>query len=376
MNTIYSTSIQECSRCLLNTEDTAFINFDETGVCNYCRYYEQKTAELGSKEEKEAKLQNKIKEIKKEGKGKKYDCLLGLSGGSDSSYMALLAHRYGLRPLVVHLDNGWNSDTAVNNIEKICDKLNFELYTFVIDWEEFATLQTAYLKAGVIDIEVLTDHAIYAILNKLAAKFKIKYTLSGFNYATEAIMPKGWTHNKRDFLNIKSIVKSQKKGFGFKTYPYVNFTKALYYYWFLKLESFEILNYIDYDKEEAKKELKEKFDWKDYGGKHFESVFTKFYQTYILPEKFGIDKRRAHLSNQICSGKITKEEAKKQLQLELYNPSEIESDIDYILKKFDLSHKEFKNIMLQKPISHANFDTDQRLWNKYFKIIKLLKFGH
>ena len=365
----------ECKQCLLNSSDTQYISFDDNGICNYCNYYSIKTKELGSKDEKQKFLRDKIVQIKKSGEGKKYDCLLGLSGGIDSSYMAIMAHEAGLRPLVIHLDNGRNSDIAVKNIEKICQKFNFELYTYVIDWEEFAGLQKAYLKAGVIDIEVLTDHAIYAILNKLAQKFKIKYTLSGFNYETEAVMPKGWTYNKRDFLNIKDITNKYGDGIKFKTYPYVNFYKALYYYWVSKLETFEMLNLIDYDKVAAKKRLISEVGWEDYGGKHYESVFTKFYQSYILPVKFGVDKRRAHLSNQICAGRITKEEAKKVLDTKTFDEQSIISDKEYILKKFNMTNAEFEKIMHEKPRLHTEFDSDQRLWNKYFKLIKLLKFG-
>ena len=365
----------ECKQCLLNTSDTHHIFIDDKGICNYCNYYTAKTKELGSKEEKQKILLDKINQIKKLGEGKKYDCLLGLSGGIDSSYMALLAHEMGLRPLVIHLDNGWNSDTAVKNIEKICEKFNFQLYTYVIDWEEFARLQKAYLKAGVIDIEVLTDHAIYSILNKLAHKFNIKYTLSGFNLETEAIMPKGWTFGKQDFLNIKDIVNKYGDGIKFKTYPFVNFYRSLYYYWVSKLETFEILNYIDYDKDLAKKRLISEIGWVDYGGKHYESIFTKFYQSYILPEKFGVDKRRAHLSNQICAGKISKEQANQILQAKPFDEQAIITDREYILKKFNLSENEFNKMMNEKPRLHSEFDTDQRLWNRYFKIIKLLKFG-
>ena len=363
----------ECKRCLLNTSDTSHIFFNSNGICNYCEYYDFKIQELGSLKQRTDYLDKKIIQVKQLGINQKYDCLLGLSGGVDSSYVAVMAHEMGLRPLVVHLDNGWNSDTAVQNIEKICEKFQFELYTYVIDWEEFVGLQKAYLKAGVIDIEVLTDHAIYSVLKKLAHQHHIKYILSGFNYATEAIMPKGWTHNKRDFLNIKDIVQKHSEGDKFKTYPYINFYKALYYHWFLKIETIEILNYIDYDKDKTKDLLNAKVDWKDYGGKHYESVFTKFYQSYILPQKFGVDKRRAHLSNQICSGKINKSEANKILNEPLINPIEFENEKAYILKKFNLTNDEFELIMNEKPHSHFEYKSDQILWNRYFKIIRLIK---
>lgn len=365
----------ECKQCLLSTSDTKHIFFDDNGICNYCNYYTTKIKELNSNEEKQKILLNKIKQIKNSGKGKKYDCLLGLSGGVDSSYMALLVKEFELRPLVIHLDNGWNSDIAVKNIENICEKYEYELYTYVIDWEEFVNLQKAYLKAGVVDIEVLTDHAIYAILSKLAHKFGIKHTLSGFNYETEAVMPKGWTYGKRDFLNIKDIVSKFGNGATFKTFPYVSFYRALYYYWFLKLETLEILNYVDYDKEKAKKRLIEEVGWVDYGGKHYESIFTKFYQSYILPVKFHVDKRKAHLSNQICAGKITKREAIEKMNSSPYDVYSIEGEKEYILKKFGFTVEEFEKIMQEKPRLHSDFDSDQRLWKRYFKLIKTFKIG-
>lgn len=165
---------QTCSKCLLSTRDTRHIEFDKEGICSYCRFYDEKMYLLGSAADRKKILEDKIEQIKIAGKHKKYDCIIGLSGGTDSSYMALLVKEFGLRPLVIHLDNGWNTDTAVKNIENICEKLDYDLYTYVIDWEEFAALQRAYLRAGVVDIEVLTDHAIYAITYKLARKFGIQ----------------------------------------------------------------------------------------------------------------------------------------------------------------------------------------------------------
>lgn len=186
-------------------------------------------------------------------------------------------------------------------------------------------------------------------------------------------MPKGWTFSKRDFLNIKDIVGQFGNGFQFKTYPYISFYKALYYFWFHKLESFQILNYLDFNKEQAKEVLKSDLGWKDYGGKHYESVFTKFYQSYILPNKFGIDKRKAHLSNLICSGQISREEAMKELAQPLYKPRELEEEKVYILKKLNLSEAEFEQIMKEPPRAHSEFKSDQTLWNKYFKFVSLVK---
>jgi N-acetyl sugar amidotransferase len=366
--------VVECTRCLLDNTDTKEISFDSDGVCNYCRYYEKSKSSLGDLSSLNLVLESKIEEIKRAGKNKKYDCILGLSGGVDSSFMALKAKEFGLRPLVVHLDNGWNTDIAVRNIEKICEKLNFELHTHVIDWEEFSLFQKAYIKAGVVDIEVLSDHAITAILYRLSHQYNIKYSLSGFNIETEAVMPKGWTYNKRDFGNIKDIVSKYGDDLKFNTYPYLSFWTSLYYHWVLNLESVQILNYLPFDPAEAKEILKQELAWVDCGGKHHESLFTKFYQNYILPAKFGIDKRKAHLSNQICAGKITKENALNELEKPLYDNNNLEEDKRYFLKKIGLSESEFAQILLEKPQSHESFKTDQLLWKRYFRFVKRIKF--
>ena len=364
----------QCSRCILDTNDDSHIQFDEKNICNYCRKYEYiQTVELGSPEERKNKLAAKIEEIKSHGKGKNYDCLLGISGGVDSSFLAYWAFENGLRPLVIHLDNGWNSELAVQNIQSICQKLNYDLHTHVIDWEEFKELQLAYLKASVVDIEVLTDHAITAVTYDIAKKYHIKYTLSGYNYATEAIMPKGWTFDKTDYTNIIDIYKKYGCRKTLKTFPKLTFAKKLYYHFFLKIESVQVLNYINYNKATAKKILTEKLGWKDYGGKHFESVFTKFYQIYILPNKFKIDKRKAHLSNLICSGQITKEEAMEELKKQIYDGIKIQNEKEYVIKKLGLTTKEFEEVMNLPVRKHQNFDSDQKYWKVYFKFVKLLK---
>ncbi len=235
-------------------------------------------------------------------------------------------------------------------------------------------MQLAYFKAGVVDIEVLTDHAIMATIFKVAAKYKIKYTLNGFNYATEAIMPKGWVYDKTDWLNIKDIIQQFGGTVKIKTYPHVNFLQKLFNYWFLKLESIQVLNFISYNKQDAKKIIAEKIGWRDYGGKHYESVFTKFYQAYILPTKFKIDKRRAHLSNLICSGQITREYALEEMLTPLYDKVELEQERNYILKKLGLTESEFAQLMDGPIRDHSYFKTEKTLWIKYFKIINLLKF--
>jgi N-acetyl sugar amidotransferase len=370
----HSSQAKSCSRCVLNTNDTAVINFDEQGVCNYCRYYDEVTGKLGNMEQRSLWIKNKVLEIKAAGKNKKYDCILGVSGGVDSSYLSYWAKENGLRPLVVHFDNGWNSELATENIRNICEKLEFELNTYVINWEEFRELQLAYFNAGVIDIEALTDHAIMATIFQIAAKHKIKYTLNGFNFATEAIMPKGWVFDKSDWENIKDIYKKFGSGKPIRTFPHVSFYKKLFYHWFLKLQSIQVLNYINYNKEDAKKILMDKLKWRDYGGKHYESVFTKFYQSYILPVRFGVDKRKAHLSSLICSGQITRNDALKQLEIPPFSEQEIEQEKEYVLKKLNLSSAEFDRMMKQPVRKHEELRTEKRLWRQYFKLVRIAKF--
>lgn len=350
-----------------------FITFDNDGVCNYYyEYFEKEKKHVKKGEEGINFFNKKIAEIKNAGKNKKYDCILGISGGVDSSYLAYLAKKENLRPLIIHFDNGWNSELAVKNIENIVSKLGFDLYTYVINWEEFKDIQLAYLKASVIDIEAITDHAITATLYKLAAKHKINYFLSGFNIVTEAILPKAWVFNKLDAVNIKSIHKK----FGtlpLKTFPFLTAIDKRYYSVALKIESVPLLNYVNYNKEEVKQLIQKELDWKDYGGKHYESVWTRFYQGYILPNKFKVDKRKAHLSTLICSGQITKELALKELELPIYDAEQLNIDTDFVLKKLDLSEDEFKALMDLPPVPHTNFDTEAYSYFDKYPILKPLK---
>lgn len=368
-----SETITQCKRCLLNNLDDENITFNERGECRYCTYYDQAMGKLGDDRERKRWIDNKISEIKKAGAGKEFDCILGVSGGVDSTYLAYWAHQNGLRPLVVHFDNGWNSELAVANIRNICNKLGFSLNTFVINWEEFKEFQLAYLRAGVVDIEVLTDHAIMATIYAVARKYGIRYTINGFNYATEAVMPKGWVFNKGDWENIKDIYRKFGSRKPIKTFPHVSFLKKLFYHWFLRLESIQVLNYIPYNKKEAKDIITRELGWRDYGGKHYESVFTKFYQAYILPVHFGIDKRRAHLSNLICSGQISKEEALRELQQPLYQQTECDEEKSYVCKKLGLSLQEFDLLMKGQVRKHEDFKTETRLWRNYFRMVNILK---
>ena len=229
-----------------------------------------------------------LKKIKDNGKGKKYDVLIGLSGGVDSTYVAYLCAKYKLNVLAVHLDNGWNSEIAVANIKRIIKNTGFDLITHVINWKEFKDLQRSYFKANVIDIEALTDHAIFTIMEQIAVKDNIKYILSGSSITTEGRLPESWVHNKWDSINIKAIHKK----FGeikLETFPIRNYVLGEILHKINGLKTIDILNYIPYDKASAKNLIQEEYNWKDYGGKHHESIFTRFYQSYILPYKFGVD---------------------------------------------------------------------------------------
>jgi len=364
--------ITSCKRCVLDNTDSVYFEINsETGICNFCEDFESEWVKRDS-DKLTRKLNHLVGKIKEQ-KGK-YNCLLGVSGGVDSSYLAYWAKEQGLRPLVVHLDNGWNSELAVENISRICQKQEFDYKTIVIDWNEFKQMQVAYLNAGVIDIEVLSDHAIYATMHKLAKKHKLKYIVSGFNMATEGIMPKDWVYNKLDWVNIKDIVTRHSNLSKFVSYPHVTFAKNLIYNLFNKLTVVQPLNLMNYNKVEAKQHLISYFDWRDYGGKHYESVFTKFYQAYILPEKFKKDKRKVHLATLINSGQITREEALLELEKPLYDLSELAQEKEYVLKKLNLSNAEFDKVMLSKPNKHTDFKTDKTYWDRYFKVIKLLKF--
>lgn len=356
-----------CVRCVMDTTDPD-IRFNEQGVCNYCEEAESLLSSFkftpGTEQEN---LKTLAERIKSDSKGK-YDSIVGLSGGVDSSYVAYLAKEMKLNPLCVHFDNGWNSEIAVSNIKKIVNKCGFDLETYVIDWPEFRDLQRSFFKAGVVDIEMLTDHAIMATMFQLRKKYKIKYILSGSNYVTEHGMPTSWLWRKQDLPNIKDI---QKK-FGtkkIKNFPTMNSIKfQLSKMLGLGGTYIEILNNINYSKAMAMEVLKKEFEWEYYGGKHYESVFTKFYQAYFLPEKFNYDKRKVHLSAQIRNGEITKEEALKELLEAPYEPTQLRIDKQYVLKKLGFSDEEFEDIMNAPPKNHLDYASDEWIFNIWRKL--------
>jgi N-acetyl sugar amidotransferase len=339
--------------------------FDENGICNHCKDYERVLYGKRASKNVAQELDKIVDKIKKRGKRKDYDCILGVSGGVDSSYAAYQAKKLGLRPLAVHFDNGWNTELSVKNIENIVKKLGFPLYTYVVDWEEFKDLQLAFLKSSVPNIEIATDHGIAGSLYLVASKFKVNYIITGGNFVTEGILPSSFGHNNKDFRNLKDI----HKRFGrvkLRTYPILSILRYFRYTLIKQIKKVRILDYIEYNRAEAKDILINKLDWKDYGGKHYESFFTKFFQAYILPTKFNLDKRRPHLSTLILSGQITRAEALKQLALPLYTKEQLDEDIAFFIKKLGLTQKEYGEIMSSAPKKHTDYATADR----FFEIAK------
>lgn len=336
---------QICTRCIMDTSDPDIV-FDDDGVCNHCHKYDRIVASrvVLEPEARQAALDRAVEEMKQQGKGKSYDCIIGVSGGVDSTYVAYLTKELGLRPLAVHFDNGWNSELAVANIEKTLNKLGIDLDTFVVDWPEFRDLQLSFLKGSTPDGEVPTDHAIAALLYSRAHRHGLKYILTGVNVASESVMPIRWGYGYSDMRYIGAVHRE----FGSKklrTYPNYSLVRLAYYMKVRKIRMFPILDYVPYEKEDAMQLIQDELGWVYYGGKHYESIYTRFYQAQVLVEKFNIDKRRAHNSNLVLSGQMTRDEALDALEAPVCPPDLAASDKQYVLKKFGLSDNEWGDMM-------------------------------
>jgi len=356
---------KQCSISVMDNIADPAITFDDKGICNY--YYEYKKAaaeKVLTGDSGRIRLEAIANEIKSAGKNQHYDSIMGLSGGVDSTYVAYLAKQLGLRPLAVHFDNGWNSELAVMNIHNIISKLEFDLFTYVINWDEFRDLQLSYLKASVVDIEVITDHAIFATLYRLAGEKNIKYILSGTNVQTENTLPKAWIFPKTDHVNIKSIHKTYGS-MPLKTFPFMDAKVKRYYQKIKGIRSISVLDYIRYNKQEVKEHIQRELGWRDYGGKHYESIWTRFYQGYILPTKFGIDKRKAHLSDLIFSGQISRSDALKEMTKPIYDPAQRKVDHEFVLKKLGLTAEAFESLMCMPSKSHYDFDYEKPIDDRY-----------
>lgn len=363
-----------CETCIMNDSIKEFKMITKN-KCNFCVEWENNYNKYTNFTEK--KIIDNLSEIKRKilftKNNNKYDCVIGLSGGTDSSYVVYQAWKLGLNPVIIHMDNGWNSKTSNYNINKILDKTKFDFKTLILNWSEFKDLQRSFLKAGVPDIELVTDHAIFAYIINYALKENIKFIISGVNYATEHSTINSWGWRKDDFNHIKKIHNkfgTQKLVTFPKMYP---FKKFYYEKIKKKIEVINILDFINYKSCRAKKTLKKEFLWEDYGGKHHESFFTMFFQGYILPKKFKIDKRILHLSCLVRNKEITRTEALEIMELPNIEIQKITQHIEFFKKKLSLSDDEFNQIMSSKPKKHSDYDINffDNLIFKYSK--KLIK---
>jgi N-acetyl sugar amidotransferase len=340
-----------CVRCVMDTSDPS-ITFDTNGTCNLCHDYDNRTRRnVLSGESGLRRLEEIAGQIKREGVGKSYDCIIGVSGGVDSTFVAWKVKELGLRPLAVHLDNGWDSEIAVSNISNALRQMGIDLYTHVIDWEEFKDIQRAFLLASTPDAEIPSDHAIFAILYHTATKHGLRHVITGLNVRTETHVPIAWSQGHWDWGYIRAVHRRYGSG-RVKTFPHFSFFE------FVTLcrhthQTTNLLDFIDYKKKDVLVFLQKELGWKDYGGKHHESIYTRWFQGCYLPRKFGYDKRRSHLSSLICSGEITRQQALENLYGPPYDPALQQQDCDYVAKKLGFSAREFE-VMMNSP--RADFD--------------------
>lgn len=370
---------QICTRCVMDTTAEE-ITFDAKGVCNFCHYFDQNIKPILDRArsgEGKKLLDQIVVVIKRAGQGKPYDSVLGISGGTDSSYLAHLAAELGLRPLVVHVDTGWNSPESELNVKRLVAKLGLDLEIITVDWEEMRDPQLAFYKASVKNCEIPQDHAFLAALYKKAAEIGVHYILSGGNFATESILPRSWGYNAGDLRHLLAI----HKRFGtrpLRKFPTLSFVERYVYYPIVrKIKEVRLLNYVPYNRAEAKRILADRYGWQDYGLKHYESVLTRFFQGYYLPTKFGIDKRKAHLSSLILSGQITREEALEELKKPPYPSKEmLERDKAYIAEKLGLSLEEWEEILALPPRDHREFPTSEFLFRAKDSLANALRIRH
>lgn len=357
--TAHIDEFRTCVRCIMDSTDPE-ITFDESGVCSHCWYFDNQLSYYWHPDEKGAgMLEDMISEMRQYGAGRRYDAVIGLSGGVDSSYLCAKVSEWGLRVLCVHVDCGWNSELAVQNIEQIVSKAGLDLVTHVVDWDEMRDLQLAFLKSHVANQDTPQDHAIFAGLYNFAVNADIKYVISGSNYATESTLPVSWGYDPMDIRHVRHI--HNKFGTGkLKTFPLVDFYKAhILYPKIKKMTVMRPLNLMPYSKSDAIEYLEKEYGWKYYGGKHYESRWTRFFQAHYLPTKFGYDKRKAHLASLVVAEEITREEAFAELEKPLYNENELGEDMHFVAKKLGISADELQELIDAPPKHYSEYPTDQ-----------------
>jgi N-acetyl sugar amidotransferase len=371
---VTSSTYRVCSNCVMDTTDPK-IEFDAAGVCDHCRTYYQHTLPNWHPDERgRRELDALVHRIKEQGKSKEFDCIIGMSGGIDSSYLTYIAkEQLGLRPLVFHVDAGWNSQIAVNNIERLIDGLGLDLYTEVIDWEEMRDLQLAFFKSGVPHIDTPQDHAFFATMYKFAEQYGVSYILTGANLSTECVRnPVDWMYYQSDGIQLRDIHRQ----FGtrpLKKFPVTSILwHKLYLPYIKRIRVVRPLNYVPYIKKDAMALLIEKFGWQPYPQKHFESRFTKFYESYWLPERFGYDVRRVQYSSLILTGQMTRDEALARLEAPAYDPETIHHDFEYVAHKLDITVEELQGYMRLPKRSYRDFRSQKRVYAVGARVMKAL----
>lgn len=364
---------QVCSRCVMDTTDSKIV-FDSTGVCDHCLTFEtivKPNWHTGVRGERD--LRALVHAIKTSGKGKEFDCIIGMSGGIDSSYLTYVAAEFGLRPLVFHVDAGWNSQVAVNNIEKLVDKLGLDLYTEVIDWQEMRDLQLAYFKSGVPHIDTPQDHAFFATMYKFAEQHNIKYILTGANLSTECIRnPIEWMYYQSDSIQLRDIHAK------FGSRPLINYpvTSILRHkIWLPYIKGIKVvrpLNMVEYDKAAAVELLTNKFGWQPYPQKHFESRFTRFYEGYWLPKKFGFDTRKVQYASLIVTGQMTRDEALEKLKIPALDDATVSQEFEYVANKLEISIDELQGYLDAPNKTFRDYKSQEAIYMLGSKVMKFL----
>lgn len=346
-----------CKRCIMDNVGDPYITFDENGYCNYCTdALKAKDLRYFPNTDGKSQLDNIVKKLKQDSKNQKYDCMLGLSGGLDSSFVAYIGYQYGLRMLAVHIDDGFDAPETTKNVYKICNAYNIDLVVEKPNKEQFADLTKAFIRAGVPNIAIPQDNVLFAVLYEYAKENKIKYFLSGSNFALESILQKGNSYDSKDKVHIIDI----QRRFGDIPYDgtlplFSIFEKRFKYNLFYKIQTICPLNYVEYNATNAFAILNETCGFEYYGDKHCESLLTKFMQRYYLPRKFGVDKRKSHYSSMIVSGQMTRAEALEKLSQPLYEEKQLQEDLSSILDKLSMSKEEFKKIMGEAPKQHSEY---------------------
>lgn len=366
---------QVCVNCVMDTSD-ANIQFDSNGVCDHCNTYFTKIQPFWHTDERGSnKLKQLVEKIKKNGKGNQFDCMMGMSGGIDSSFLLhKMVTEFDLKPLVFHVDAGWNSQIAVNNIEKLVDGLGLDLYTEVINWEEIKDLQLAFFKSGVPHIDVPQDHAFFATMYKFASKYKVKTILTGGNYSTECVRnPLEWMYYQSDSIQLKDIHKKFGK-LKLVDYPVTNILWHKLWLPYIKgIKLYRPLDFIPYNKDEAMQTLVDIYGYQKYPQKHFESRFTRFYEGFWLPKRFGYDTRRVQYSSLILTNQMTREEALNNLKLPVYTEEQIKEDFEFISNKLGIHVDELWSYFYAPKKTFQDYKSQQNIYNIGASILRLLR---